>query len=64
MAIPPSLMFTTWQTRFLPLINTMAAIVTGQRKERRRSRTINPNAAFKVRPTEVTESGFSITKFG
>ena len=36
----------------------------GQRKERRRSRTINPNAAFRVRPTEPAESGFSIRKFG
>ena len=63
-AMPPSLTFISWQLASLPWLRSTAATLSGQRKERRRSRTINPNAAFSVYPTDRSESGFSITKFG
>ena len=63
-AMPPSLRFTTWQLDFTAVVHNYRGNLTGQRNERRRSRTIDPNATFNVRPTEFAVSGFSSTKFG
>src|SRR6266567_4957734 len=59
--MPPSLILTTWQWASLPLTRIITAgIATGQRKERWRSPTINPNSAFSVRPTEFVEEASSL----